>query len=202
MLGALGGRRDGVMNAPQSAPPEQILVVRHGEKPALLGGPAGIKENGTEDHHSLTVRGWQRAGALAPFFGTPLHPAVRRPTTLFAPPEAGHDGDHGRPYQTIVPLAARLGLTIDDRHCLDEEAELVADVRARAGVVLIAWEHKRIPRIADAILGDHATAPRAWPDDRFDLVWVFDRDAAGGYRFSQLPQLLLGGDRPDIVPAG
>ncbi len=190
------------MNAAQSGSPEQILIVRHGEKPSFLGRPVGIKEDGKEDHHSLTVRGWQRAGALAPFFGVPLHPAVRRPTTLFAPPEAGHDGDHGRPYQTVVPLAARLGLAIDDSHRLDEEDELAADARSRGGVVLIAWEHKRIPRIADAILGDRATAPRAWPDDRFDLVWVFDRDAGGGYRFSQVPQLLLGGDRADIVPAG
>jgi hypothetical protein len=39
--------------------------------------------------------------------------------------------------------------------------------------------------------------PEEWPDERFDLVWVFDLDPTSqDYRFSQQPQLLLSGDKP------
>jgi hypothetical protein len=32
-----------------------------------------------------------------------------------------------------------------------------------------------------------------WPDERFDIVWVLDRDGER-WKFSQLPQMLLAGD--------
>jgi len=38
--------------------------------------------------------------------------------------------------------------------------------------------------------------PQTWPDDRFDLVWVFEpAPTPGGFRLHQVPQLLLAGDR-------
>jgi len=41
--------------------------------------------------------------------------------------------------------------------------------------------------------------PRKWDDkDRFDLVWVFTR-TAGIWRFEQVPQLLLAGDKPNPI---
>jgi hypothetical protein len=187
------------MSEPGAAPPRKIMLIRHGEKPPVLGTPAGVREDGSHHHGSLVVRGWQRAGALAQFFGAPWDPAIACPTHLYSPPPQGNDGDHGRPNQTIVPLGAKLALEVDVRFVLDGERELVADALARAGVILIAWEHKRIPRIANAILGDQTTAPQSWPEERFDVVWVFDLQPGGGYRFSQRPQLLMAGDRPDVV---
>jgi broad specificity phosphatase PhoE len=183
-------------------PPQQILLIRHGEKPPPLGHPRGIKEDGTEDQHSLVVRGWQRAGALVPFFCEPRHAELRRPTAVYSPPVRGKEGDHGRPYQTVIPIAARLGVEVQCRHGLDDEPALAAEVLSCSGVVLISWEHKRIPKIANAILGDATTAPQTWPDDRFDVVWVLDLEPSGRYRFSQLPQLLLAGDKADVVPYG
>ena len=183
-------------------PPQQILLIRHGEKPPPDGRQRGIREDGTEDDHSLVVRGWQRAGALVPFFSEPRRPELRRPTAVYSPPVRGKLGDHGRPHQTVIALAARLGVEVECSHGLDEEPALVADVLSRSGVVAISWEHKRIPKIANAILGDATSAPQAWPDDRFDLVWVFDLEPSGRYRFSQLPQLLLAGDRADVVTFG
>lgn len=40
-----------------------IMVIRHAEKPTQAA--AGVKQKGEESPHHLTVRGWQRAGALA-----------------------------------------------------------------------------------------------------------------------------------------
>jgi hypothetical protein len=178
------------------------MLIRHGEKPPKEGPPpAGVHEDGVPHEHSLIVRGWQRAGALAAYFATPWDGAIATPTALYSPPPKHDDGDHGRPYETLAPLAARLGRAPDTRFTLDQETELVADVRTRDDVVLVAWEHNRIPRIANALLGDTATAPQTWPDDRFDLVWIFDLGPDGRYRFTQHPQLLLHGDRADLAPA-
>lgn len=178
----------------------QILVIRHAEKPALFGVPSGVDVNGEPHPHSLIVRGWQRAGALVPFFCDLGDAAIHVPTRVFSPPSHGADGDHGRPYETVIALADRIGVRVETRFSLDEEDALVAAATGTAGVALIAWEHKRIPRIASGLLRDTKAAPKTWPDDRFDVVWVFDYDAnTATYRFSQRPQLLLAGDRADPI---
>jgi hypothetical protein len=177
-------------------PPQSILLIRHGEKPP----PAGIKEDGRQDDHSLTVRGWQRAGALASYFCYPRDGAIQTPTKIYAPPPHGKAGDHGRPYQTVCPVAEKLNAQIDTRFTLDEEPQLVAGVLAQTGVVLISWEHKRIHIIANLILGNETTAPQGWPEDRFDVVWIMGRGGSDAYTFDQRPQLLLAGDRPEVIP--
>jgi broad specificity phosphatase PhoE len=183
-------------------PPRKIMLIRHAEKPPSAGPPpGGVHEDGTPHEHSLIVRGWQRAGALVPFFAQPWDAAIETPAHIYSPPVKHDDGDHGRPYETVVPTAARLALQPDTRFVLDQETDLVADVRTRDGVVLIAWEHNRIPRIANGLLGDTTSAPQKWPDDRFDLVWIFDLQPDGRYRFSQRPQLLMSADRADLAPA-
>ncbi|GAC1542666.1 MAG: hypothetical protein NVS2B17_21510 [Candidatus Velthaea sp.] len=188
------------MDTPHGLLPSQILLIRHGEKPPLIGKPQGIDINGDPHPHSLVVRGWQRAGALVPFFCDPRDAALHIPGRVFSPPAHGGQGDHGRPFETIVAVAERLGVPVDTRFALDEETALTAAVLSGSGDALIAWEHKRIPKIANALLRDETTAPQAWPDDRFDVVYIFDLDAASGtYRFSQRPQLLLGGDRPEPI---
>ena len=64
---------------------ETILIIRHAEKPTL-GGDSGVDLSGAESSHSLTPRGWQRAGAWAQLFVPPLgqKPALPTPTALFA----------------------------------------------------------------------------------------------------------------------
>jgi hypothetical protein len=52
--------------------------------------------------------------------------------------------------------------------------------------------------IANAILGNKTSSPQYWPLDRFDLVWVFDR-RGDTWTFTQVPQLLLAGDRPEGI---
>jgi hypothetical protein len=48
------------------------------------------------------------------------------------------------------------------------------------------------------LLPNPPNVPRDWPDDRFDVVWLFDRTDTG-WSFSQLPQLLLSGDSADPI---
>ena len=58
--------------------PTTIMLVRHAEKPTTPP-PKGVDENGADDKNSLIVRGWQRAGALTPFFRTPWVEGIRFP---------------------------------------------------------------------------------------------------------------------------
>ena len=66
-------------------PEQTILIIRHAEKPEP-GGDSGVDSTGAPDPRSLTVRGWQRAGAWAELFVPALgqKSALPTPTTLFA----------------------------------------------------------------------------------------------------------------------
>ena len=181
----------------------KIMIVRHAEKPADSGKPHGVDADGEQDKESLIVQGWQRAGALAVLFapshGALQNPALVMPECLFASGIA-HHSESKRPQETITPLAAKLGLTINTQAQKGQEGQVAALAMACGGFALIAWEHQDIPAIANAILGDSTTAPQSWPGSRFDLVWVFDWDAGNRrYVFSQVPQQLLAGDLPTVI---
>lgn len=182
----------------------KIMVIRHAEKPT--GDIQAMKVDGSHDPESLIVQGWQRAGALtalfAPFNGPLQNSALATPTMIYASgyrekgdPKNG-DSKSKRPVETVTPLSQRLGLTINESFGKDDKGpeNMVADAIQQSGVVLIAWQHQEIARIANAILGN-TSAPQTWPGDRFDLVWVFDLDTATGqYALTQVPQNLLAGD--------
>jgi broad specificity phosphatase PhoE len=178
----------------------KIMIIRHAEKPDEAGTVLGVTINGDQDPDELTVRGWQRAGALATFFAPPdanfRDQRIEKPVTIFASRVAPHKSL--RPQHTVKPLAELVGrekLRLDFSE--GEEQQLVAAVEAVAGVALISWHHEAIPAIKDLFLGDQ-TPSRKWDKERFDLVWVFTRTAAS-WRFEQVPQLLLAGDKPNPI---
>lgn len=178
----------------------KIIIIRHAEKPGEGGEPPfGVSEEGRPDPRRLSPLGWQRAGALVAWFGRPSGDAIRTPATLFAPDP--HGTSH-RAHETLAPLGRFLRLPVHADLPVGEEAALARAVLAAAGPVLIAWEHKALPRLAKLLAGDALRCPPEWPSDRFDLAWVLDRDAADRWRFSQVPQLLLSGDSPALLPVG
>lgn len=93
-------------------------------------------------------------------------------------------GSHSqRPIQTVTPMAAALGLTPVTAHTKGEERALVADALNWDGVVLICWQHENIPAIGNLIVGNSTTVPQNWPEDCYDLIWVFDRTGVSwGFR--------------------
>ena len=85
----------------------------------------------------------------------------------------------------------------------DDLDDLVNAILACDGHVLVAWEHKRIPLIANRLIGAESIVPQVWPDDRYDLVWVVEPDrSCGTLGLRQLPQLLLAGDRAELISVG
>jgi hypothetical protein len=186
----------------------KIMVIRHAEKPDATKN--GVTESGELSPLDLTARGWQRAGALACLFA-PTHgplpdPRLARPEYLFAARASGGAGSKKsnkiksrRSEATLRPLAEKLNSPINIQYSKGQEEELVCAALACAGVVLIAWKHEAIRHIANAILGN-PTAPQEWPADCFDLIYVFTlEETTGEYRFDQVPQCLLAGDRSEGI---
>ncbi len=186
-----------------------ILLIRHGEKPTPGDGALGLSIDGRPDPRALTVRGWQRAGALAALFGAGLSPDYPAPAAIYAPdPERSATG-HGvsrRPFLTVVPLAERLGLAVETRFAQGEESGLATEVLAKTGVVLIVWEHKRLTAdLLPALLPEQGRgeAPARWPSDRYDVVLDLRREnATATFAVRQrLPRLLAGdGADPMVNP--
>jgi hypothetical protein len=178
--------------------PTKIMLIRHAERPAKVGSPYGMTPDGKQDVNSLSIVGWQRAGALVTLFDPAKGPLqdsrLAVPTALFAT-DVGNFSESKREQQTITPLASKLGVDVDTKYVKQDSKEAVKDVLASDGIALICWDHKFLPAVANAILGDTTAAPQKWKRKRFDVVWVFDWDTSTeSYSFSQVPQQLLPGD--------
>ncbi len=175
--------------------PAKVMIVRHGEKPDGSGGVLGVDETGREDPNQLSVRGWQRAGALVRFFapvGGNLAYGIATPSVIFACKPFGA-ANSVRPFSTVSPLAAALGIPVKHEIGKRATAALLDAVKSSSGTVLICWSHKLMACILRGLAGDVPGLPEEWPANRFDLVWVLDRVGAG-WSFSQVGQLLLPGD--------
>ena len=183
--------------------PTKIMLIRHAERPAKVGSPYGMTPDGNQDVNSLSTVGWQRAGALVTLFdpatGPPQGSRLAVPTALFAT-DVAHFSESKREQQTITPLASRLGIDVTAKYPKQDSKEAVKDVLASDGIVLICWDHKFLPTVANAILGNTTTSPQKWKRKRFDLVWVFDwNSSTESYSFTQIPQELLSGDKKKLM---
>jgi hypothetical protein len=180
------------------------MLLRHAEKPAKDGAPYGVSLKGDRSSESLRIRGWQRAGALvsllAPAGGHIQHISLAKPHFLFASKPLRRKGSR-RPIETITPLAERLELKINSSFQRSDCENMLEEVFTCRGAVLICWQREYIPQIASYILGSKKLAPSNWPEDCFDMIWVFDLDRSSGrYKFKQVPQKLLAGDVTTPIP--
>ena len=174
------------------------MLLRHAEKPVKNGVPFGVNRKGQRSKEALTVRGWQRAGALANLFapanGQLQHSSLAIPQFLYASKPLLRKGSR-RSLQTLMPLAEKLAIKINSDFQRSEFEAMLEDVFSRKGVVLICWQREYIPDIASLILGKKNVAPADWPEDRYDMIWVFTLNrSSSGYGFRQVAQELLGGD--------
>lgn len=178
-----------------------IMLIRHAEKPSADGTVAGVDLQGGQNEADLSIRGWQRAGALAALLSPSPNlqrPELQRPTSLYAA-GAGIQTDTGahhkslRSQHTLEPLSELIGIPVVANFFTTQEAELAKVISQLEGVVLVAWEHAAIVHIANSIFGNESSTPQHWPDSRFDMVWSFERDR-DGWAFKQYAQLLLAGD--------
>jgi hypothetical protein len=164
------------------AAPAQVVILRHGEKPAT--------------GNTLDTQGYQRAAALPSLFKT--DPDLTRygtPAAIYAMEPASEDGSV-RAIETVTPLAQALGLTIQESFTKNQLARLVNAVMTHPSyegkTVVICWEHDVIPTMVDDF--GYKNAPQTWPDDVFDRLWFLHFTGNEVTSFENLPQHLLPGD--------
>lgn len=174
------------------------MILRHGEKPSETH--KGISKKGEESENSLIVRGWQRAGALIPFFTSNdarMASGLEQPAFLLATcpdaPGAESDDQSRREEQTLEGLSEKFGVELNLSFGKGQESEVAAAAIASSGPVLIAWDHRKITKLAKTI-APNQNIPDNWPNERFDIIFAFHLQPDGTYSFSQVPQLLLAGD--------
>jgi len=181
-----------------------IFIIRHAEKP---NGQQGVTAEGANDPESLTPQGWQRAGALAVFFGS--SDGLPAPSNIYASatgkqkiaPHQKIGSNSSRPIETVTPLASKLSIVPNQTFALGDEANLVNEIVKLDGTVLVCWQHEAIPQIATLIVGDGQQIPDPWPSGRFDVVWRFTRSQKEDpWVFSQVCQRLLAGDGSQPIP--
>ncbi len=179
----------------------EILLLRHAEKPDGSENCRGLTARGHADAKSLTIRGWQRAGALAVLLSP--NPLVRArlpvPDWIYASAFRQGGGHSRRPEQTVQPLAQRLGRAMDLTWALHQEAAFGATLASQAGTALVCWQHQGLVSLARAIAAPQAlpTIPLdwIWPADRYDVIWSLRRnEPTGTWRFRQYNQSLLADD--------
>ena len=174
------------------------MVIRHGEKPD--GSSEGIDAQGKPDDSSLTAVGWQRADRLADLFDPAsgqLRPGLARPAAIYAA-GANDAGEGQRTRETVAPLAARLGITVNTDFGKGDEKKLVEQVTTEPGPTLISWQHEGLPDIAKAFpnVTPGAAGGLAGRDLRRDLDLHQDRRRVA---FAQLPELLLPQDQDSVI---
>jgi len=178
-----------------------ILIIRHAEKPGESWPGSGLTPDGFPDKKSLIIRGWQRAGSWSALFSAGLGGGdYPTPSVIYAADPNATTGDEPsqRPFETVIPLATRLGLTPDTTYAVGQEVQLATVIAQETGVVLVAWEHKAIARdLLPAIVKGQTLPdlPTKWDGMRFDVVLRFDRTSPKApWSFRQLCPCLLSGD--------
>lgn len=193
---------------------------------SIAGNPAGDKHLITQGWQragalvSLFAPGLGK-GTVAPPLAVPKFLFAADPGDM---KETDGKGPSKRPAETLSAVASVLGLTVNTDFADTDYHHMVKTALTCDGPVLIAWQHEDIPLLnkakdpgmSQSIL-DHTKTPAAqaaqlnipksWPhgplwtggpaEARYDLVFVFQRDAANtGFitGFSIQAQRLLAGD--------
>ncbi len=187
--------------------PSTVCIVRHAEKqiekePSMDGERQDMhaKSGAVLYSNDLSVKGWERAYALAPFFEKKHENMPYAPPSALFCPSISKKHPSLRPLQTLTPLAGKLQMKIQQLYEPEEYAKLaqkiMSDPLYDGKVVLISYQHQWIPSLARAFGAD--MAPHNWNGSVFDRVWVIQFDQKSEtpkiIHFENRPQQLLYGD--------
>jgi broad specificity phosphatase PhoE len=139
--------------------PSRILLMRHAEK------------SGDPTDPDLSDAGQARAQRLADY----IPATFGAPDLVFASAVSKHSA---RPYETVEPLAKKIGVPIDatfaDQDYGALAIELLSTPRYTAKLVLICWHHGNIPSLARSLKANQGDCPDPWDPLVFNLILQLD----------------------------
>jgi phosphohistidine phosphatase SixA len=146
-----------------------VVLLRHAERQSLLDGDSPLAEAGL-----------RRAEALVPLL------EKYKPEALYA-------SDLTRTQQTLGPLAAKRGLTLQVRP-KDGSGPLAEEIllKYRGHTVIVCWHHDLMKKLVRG-LGVKGPVPY-WPLDTYDWLWIVRVPAKG--------DATLETRRQELAPAG
>lgn len=168
------------------AAPKAVILIRHAEEPH-------------DDETYLSKKGVERSRRLPKLFKD--HPKLRKlgaPVALFA---AGAKGKNSsvRSIQTLHFLSQALKISINDSYLRDDVKDLTEEILENNDyddkVVVICWQHRLLPVIAERL--GVKEAPN-YPHEKFDRVWLITYNKKdkkkNKVQFDDFAQKLLPGD--------
>jgi hypothetical protein len=167
---------------PAFGKPARIIIIRHAEKP--------------DEGNELSLKGRERAAALVPYFLETPDFFKGMPLVAIYAQGPKKEGSSIRAVQTVKGVAEATKVTIIDKFTRDEFPDMFAEIRKNAAydgkTVLICWEHKFIPDIAQAF--GASDAPNHWRGHVYDRTWIITFKEEGKIDFQNRPQRLMFGD--------
>jgi phosphohistidine phosphatase SixA len=154
---------------PLKLEPKRIVIVRHAEKP-----------KSAKPH--LAVRGEMRAIGLSK-----LLPKIVQPDFIFASTSTKNSE---RPYETIRPMADKMGVDVITTYADKEIKKFVKELRKKkykGKTVLICWHHGKMPKLIKEL--GHAPPYDKWPENIYDRIVNIDENG-----ITNIPQQILFGD--------
>lgn len=146
---------------------ETIVLIRHGEKP-----PQGLGQ--------LNCQGLNRSlrlpAVIKARFGVPA--AIFAPNPAEQKTDQGEAYDYVRPLATVEPTAIAFGLPVNAGIGVEDISKLQARLEDKVyanALVLVAWEHKQLVKLARKLMKDHDGDPDSvpkWQGDDFDGIYV------------------------------
>jgi hypothetical protein len=172
------------------ATPAQIIIIRHGEKPA--NSDVDLK---------LDPQGCARAFSLPDFF------KKNQAVNQYGPPVAiysvadGRDGGSLRPQETATPSAIALNLRLQTQFSEIENDKIATEITNNpiynGKTVIIVWEHDNIPALAQAFGASLPAEAQKWPGHVFDQSWVIRFSGPKQVSdFNIVPENVLATDNP------
>jgi hypothetical protein len=119
----------------------------------------------------LTDGGQERARRLASYIPDVFGP----PDCIFATAMSNHSN---RPFETVEPLAAKLGMEVDNTFADQDYGALAQSLfsapRYAGQHILICWHHGNIPSLARSLFAKPGDYPNPWDPLVFNLILQLD----------------------------
>jgi hypothetical protein len=152
--------------------PKQIIFIRHAEK------PSGSKSD--PDNGQLSDLGVAHSSCWVKFFqNIPSQVNVNKPDIIYAMKQHKPTSSN-RPYNTILPLSKYLNIPINNSIERDDTKGIANAILSNSDkTVLVCWEHKAIPDIANKLFngcvkGWGADPSKKTDDEDYNTMWIYD----------------------------